>query len=94
MQCDQVNFKDESLVEAEFLNNVLTSKEKVKTYCFCREKLFSADFITSRDYQFSSGEKPCFNMVIDILTFNGYSLGISLLIPALNAILLIILRGI
>jgi len=81
------------LVEAEFLSKTLAAKEKSKLYCFCYDKLFTlASYEKSINYAFPNGVKPCENMINDIIKWNGYSIGVSIMIPVLNAILVIVLR--
>jgi len=58
------------------------------------DKLTSlASYTLSKEYKFSDGTQPCYTMIDDILLYKGYSIGVAVMIPLLNAILLIILRG-
>ena len=52
---------------------------------------FSYDIV--KNFKFTTGEQPCYTMIEDIIKFNGYSIGIAIMIPALNAALIVIIRG-
>ncbi len=80
-------------MQAEFEAKTTALKEKSKLQCFCLDKFSDLGYTDSSNYQFSDGSKPCTTMIDDWLKFNAFSIGISLVIPGLNAFLLIILRG-
>lgn len=50
------------------------------------------DYNLAINYAFTSGVKPCEAMINSILLYNAYAIGVAIMIPVLNAILLIIMR--
>jgi hypothetical protein len=75
----------------EFEDDSITSREKVVTYCFCKDKLFSKDFNTVKDFAFSDGVKPCYDWVGYFIKFYSISIGIIILIPVINALIIVLL---
>ncbi len=86
------NFKDEGEIAKEIKRfKKDESKYRSKTYCFCQDKLFSSlSFDDTQNYKIGN-DKPCETFVVDWLLLNGLSIGIAIIIPALNSFMLIVL---
>ena len=91
LDCTKISFKDETKVEIEYSDPTLTSKQKTKTYCFCIDKLFNLGFSKTSNYKFPlTQKKPCTDIVDQYLLYTGFAGGVSIMIPLLNAVMIML----
>ena len=92
IDCNQVKFNDELEIMAEFSNPKIDLRDKTKTFCFCNSRLFS-DYSGTVNYKLINGAKPCEIIAEKIIIYQGVSLGISMIVPIMNTMLIYVLRS-
>jgi len=94
INCNHINYSNETDIAEEFSSMDLLLRNKTKTFCFCYNKL-QINYTATIDYQiykFPNILKPCTEITEKILVYQSISFGISIIIPALNSIMVIVLR--
>lgn len=87
------DWKDEKKVINEYNNPDLSLKQKVLTYCFCNEKIGINSLVTGNIRNYSiNGDKPCREIVDTYLEYVSLTIGIILIIPFINSIIIAILK--
>ena len=72
-----------------------SEKQKAKTYCFCVDKIFKIGFSNARGYKLIDGKtQPCKSVTDNYLKYNAFTIGITILIPILDAIMIMVLTKI
>ena len=94
INCNYISgWRDENKVIKEFNDPSLSVKQKVLTYCFCNEKIGINSLVTGNIRNFSiNGNKPCREIVDTYLEYVSMTIGIILIIPLINSIVIAILK--
>lgn len=89
--CTSFVVTDQSL-KNEVLNTTLTSRERVNMYCYCQASYNTNGFDKTNSIEIIPGVKLCSDWLNYIITTNAINYGIVIIVPVINAILLIVLK--
>ncbi len=93
IDCTYYSGSTDMQVYIEYTDPNITTRNKVLTYCFCINQLYSNGFSNTENVQIL-GVKPCADWVVLWLQNEGLNIGIIILVPTVNLILAFILSGI
>ena len=92
VECHLISEPTVAEVQIEWNDVNLSDKAKIKSFCFCKDLLFSGSFLDTKDYKLPDGSQPCNVWMDNYIRVYILSLAIIVVIPIINAILNIILR--
>ena len=91
IDCTFVDIQNVTEVVREFNDTNISNLTKIKTYCYCKNYLYNNDPIKTKNLVIGNVHL-CQDWIVLYIQVNSLSIGIIIVIPIVNAILVLILK--
>ncbi len=92
INCTYVKYTEQSVI-SEFLRTDIPKRNRIQTFCFCKNLLDTIGITKAYEYAFPNMSvlnqtvKPCNDWVVAYIKFNSITYAITIIIPILNALI-------
>lgn len=94
IECTYYNDRPESEVYEEYIDPDITSRSKVKTYCFCQSLFYSQGFSVTQTWNLDNqGVYPCKTWIDLWIKNQSFNTGVIILVPTVNVLLSFVLSS-